>query len=84
MHHNCSEIQASADPDMLNMGTIKKWGEEVGNTLMKPTHEKEATQLEKEETDEELRYKEIFENHSTFKDYGPLRKINKSIPVSDP
>lgn len=23
-------------------------------------------------------------NHTTFKNYGPLRKINSRIPISDP
>ena len=47
---------------------MKKWGAEVGNNLLKKknTGSKEA-EVEKVEADEYQTYKEVFENHPTFK-----------------
>lgn len=32
---NCSQIQGSNDPSLLSFDTIKKWGAEVGNNVLK-------------------------------------------------
>lgn len=55
LFYNCEKIQASADASLLNFGSIKKWGEEVGPTVLKKKKksavkaEEKAKQYEEEE-----------------------------------
>jgi hypothetical protein len=35
LNFNCREIQTSTDKNALNMDNIKKWGEEMGPSLIK-------------------------------------------------
>lgn len=65
---NSSQIQSSNDPSLLSFDTIKKWGAEVGNNVIKAKKvDAREVETEKAETDEYQTYKEIFENHPTFK-----------------
>jgi hypothetical protein len=58
---NAGQIQGSSDPNLLSLDTIKKWGAEVGNNIIKvkTASPKEAEQ-EKVDSDEYQTYKEIF------------------------
>ncbi len=46
--HNSQAIQASKDPSLLNISTIKKWGEEVGAAVLKKK-KKISTKAEEKE-----------------------------------
>lgn len=93
LYVNCEKIQNSKDVGLLEFDAIRKWGEEVGPTILKKkknNNSMKAEQKTKRVEEEEKHYKELFLNHSTFKgtdflnlDYGALRKINTRILISD-
>jgi hypothetical protein len=43
LNFNCREIQASTDENVLNLKTMKKWGEEVGPSLIKAAKKSSKT-----------------------------------------
>lgn len=60
LYFNCEKIQASQDVHMLGLPSIKKWGEEVGPSLMKNKMKKSSGKSEekvKKLEEEEKHYK---------------------------
>jgi hypothetical protein len=45
--HNSQAIQTSKDPSILNMSNIKKWGEDVGASILKKNKKKSTKEDEK-------------------------------------
>jgi hypothetical protein len=64
---NSEQIENSTDHSLLHLDTIKKWGAETGNTIIKAKTATKEVEAEKIESDEYQTYREIFENHPTFK-----------------
>ena len=60
LYFNCEKIQASQDVHLLGLPSIKKWGEEVGPSLMKNKMKKSSGKSEekvKKLEEEEKHYK---------------------------
>lgn len=75
---NLKQIKESKDKKILSFDTIKKWGAEVGSNLIKDKKTSpQEKEVEKAETDEYQTYKEIFENHPTFK--GTIFNIQLTV-----
>ena len=73
---NQKQIKESKDRKVLSFDTIKKWGAEVGSNIIKEKKTSpQEKEVEKAETDEYQTYKEIFENHPTFKGNSSLIQL---------
>ena len=55
--HNAETVEASSDANLLSLDSIRKWGAEVGNNLLKGKTQAKEVESEKPETDEYQTYR---------------------------